>query len=91
MTTPLEQTLVSKFHWAKNSFDNHWKTGAYEWLQANAIGSMVTITLAEQQLESVWAKARVGQAPIEEFDAALERWKVAHAEALKEFLVRSGR
>lgn len=90
MATPLEQALVTKFHAAKGTFDAAWKTGAYQWLHENAVGSMVTIVLAEEQFDAVWAKARIGQATIPEFDAALERWTQAHVEGLKEFNARSG-
>jgi len=90
MATTLEQTLVSKFHAAKNTFDAAWKTGAYEWLHNNAIGRMVTIVLTEEHLDAVWAKARAGQAPVSEFEAALEKWKQAHVDGLQEFNVRSG-
>lgn len=90
MTTPLDQMLATKFHAAKNAFDERWQTGVYEWLQANSIGTMVTLTLTEQQLDSVWAETRRNPSRLADFEAALARWQQAHVVALKEFLERSG-
>ena len=87
----IEQTLAAKYHAAKATFDDGWKLGAYDWLQANAVGFMITIMLSEQQFEAAWQRVRDGKAPVPEFDAALEKWRQAHVDALKEFKTRSGR
>lgn len=91
MATTIETALANKYYAATALLDDGWKLGAYEWLQANAIGHMVNIMLAEQQFEAAWKNVRDGKAPESEFDVALEKWKAAHVEALKEFKARSGR
>ena len=88
MVTP--QGLVASFNRAKDVFADGWGVGTYQWLQTNAIGATVRIALAEQQLDAVWLKTKAGQATVAEFDAALETWKQAHVDALKEFQARSG-
>ncbi len=90
MPTPLEQSLAAKFNAASAAFADSWKVGTFDWLQGNAIGAMVTITLAEQQLDATWLRVKQGTAPVSEFDAALEQWRQAHVGALKEFTSRSG-
>lgn len=90
MPTPLEQTLANKFRQAQAVFADGWKVGTFDWLKENAVGAVVTINLAEQQMETAWAAARKDPSKIADFDAALDRYKQAYVGALTEFRARSG-
>lgn len=90
MITSLEQTLSSKFMQAKASFENGWQEGMFAWLQQNAIGHSVTLTLAETELDAAWIAARQDPAQMPRFDQALGRWKDACIAAVLEFKTRSG-
>lgn len=90
MATPLEQTLLSKYSQAKDAFADGWKVGTFAWLQQNAIGMTVTLTMAENALDSAWLAAKKNPSRLGDFDSALNRWKHAHIDAMQEFRNRSG-
>jgi hypothetical protein len=90
MPTPLEQSLVTKFNAAKDTFVDGWKVGTHVWLQDNAPQVIVKMMLAEQNLDTVWAQAKTNPGLLPFFDAALETWKQTHHEGIKAWQARSG-
>lgn len=90
MPTPLEQSLAAKFHAAKDTFASGWKIGTHLWLMDNEPGALAVTMLAEKDMEAVWEQAKSNAALVPFFDAALERWRTAHVEALGKWRARSG-
>jgi len=85
MPTAHEQSLASKFHAAKSTFDSRWTEGTFDWLRQFAPGHLVVMDLAEKQLDSTWIDARRDPGSVPQFDAALERWRSAHVAAVDEY------
>lgn len=85
MSTPVDQALAARYQAVAATFSGRWREGTLDWLRRNAVGNVVVMTMAEDQLNAAWVRARQGQSVTAEFEAALERWRQAQTAAIAEF------
>ena len=81
MTPSLDQQFEELFKAADKEIRSQYVEGTGEFIREHHPDLNKQISQADEKIQNLWKKGRKGEARIEDFSQALEKWKLLHIQA----------